>query len=127
CVISGSFAASTSSFSITGGWAKSSEDLSFKALAISPERCASRPLLSGNVSKIPKVEGPKRIAYHVVVLGSFSTIDRPLRRNFSTSISLPLFASSRTNNATLVIVTSFGYLRKLIQKEYLHNNYSIAP
>src|SRR6266487_5944494 len=90
-----------------GGWEKSSDDRSFNALATSPERCASRPLLSGNVSKIPKVEGPKRTAYQLVVAGSFSTRDKPLRRNFSTSISLPFFASRRTSNATLVIVTSF--------------------
>ncbi len=44
-----------------------------------------------------------RRANHVVVPGSSWTIDRPPRRKLATSASLPGFASSRTNSATVTM------------------------
>src|SRR5882757_2977522 len=52
-LVDGSFAASTSSFSIFGGSANNSAALAISAFATAPVRCASRPESSGNTSKMP--------------------------------------------------------------------------
>ena len=57
----GSLSATTSIFSMVGGCSKSSGAFSIKAAATLPERCACLPASSENTSKIPKVDGPKRI------------------------------------------------------------------
>ena len=57
------FTASNSTFSITGGLAKSSSAYCIKAAAILPFKWASRPSSSLKVSKIPKVDGPILRAY----------------------------------------------------------------
>src|SRR5678815_756895 len=88
---------------MTGGWLRSSGALAMSAAATRPVRCACLPSSSGNASKMPKVEGPSRIANHAVVDGSSCTIDKPPRRKFSTSFSLPGLASNLTNKATLTI------------------------
>src|SRR5438105_2130481 len=51
-------AASTSCTSIAGGSVSRLGALAISAAATAPERCASRPELSGKASKIPNVEGP---------------------------------------------------------------------
>ena len=56
-----------------------------------------------NASKIAKVDGPVLTANQAIVPGSCSTIGRPPRRKFSTSVSFPAFASSRTNSALATI------------------------
>ena len=61
-----------------------------------PDKCASRPASSGNASKIPKVEGPRRSPNHATVAGSSLTIGRPAFRKSSTCCSLPGLASRRT-------------------------------
>src|SRR5262249_27241925 len=90
----------TSIFSMTGAFAKSSGALAISAAATFPERCACRPASSGKASKMPKVEGPMRMANHAIVAGSCSTMARPPRRKLSTSLSLPAFASRRTYKPT---------------------------
>jgi hypothetical protein len=60
------------------GSSMSSPMFSINAAATCPERCAWRPESSGKVSKIPKVVGPRRIAYHVIVSGSSLTRSSPL-------------------------------------------------
>src|SRR5690349_8447160 len=99
----GSFAASTSTFSMTGGLARRSPAFAMSAAATRPDRCAWRPGSSGNASKMPKMRGPRRSANHAVVAGSSWTSARPPFRNDSTSLSLPGFASSCTYNATLTM------------------------
>jgi len=99
----GSLAARTSTFSITGGCANNSEAFAISAAATRPERCAWRPDSSGKASKMPNVDGPRRIANHAVVPGSSWTTARPPRRKFPTSVSFPGFASSRTSNATVTM------------------------
>jgi hypothetical protein len=104
----GTFDARTATFSIVGGWASNSGAFCIKASATRPERCASRPASSPNVSKIPKVDGPSLSANQVVVPGSSWTIDNPACRNCSNSVSLPAFASKRTSNANF----GSGFMRK---------------
>ena len=82
--------------SIDGGFASSSAAFAINAAATRPERCACRPASSGNASKMPKVDGPIRIANQAVVAGSSCTIASPPFKNDSTSFSFPGFASSRT-------------------------------
>src|SRR5436309_9814081 len=103
----GSFDAITSIFSIEGDFAKSSDAFSFKPCATLPFRCASRPESSANVSKIPYLDGPILIANHDTVFGSASTNACPACKNFSTSASLPGFASSTTHNAFPFMTSSF--------------------
>ena len=66
----GSFAASTSTFSMTGGLARRSPAFAMSAAATRPDRCAWRPGSSGNASKMPKMRGPRRSANHAIVAGS---------------------------------------------------------
>src|SRR6266496_3957435 len=49
---------------------------------------------------MPKVDGPSRIAYQVIVAGSRWTIGRPCLRKLSTSASRPGSASLRTSSPT---------------------------
>src|SRR5438874_1583983 len=98
---------------MVGGWEKSSAALCLRAAATLPERWACRPASSGKASKIPKVDGPSRIANHDVVAGSCCTMERPPRRKLSTSASFPGFASSRTSSATLTVSAIYHLLRKL--------------
>lgn len=67
CVI---FAASTSTCSMWGGSASSSEAFSISAAAICPPRCALRPASSANASKMPNVDGPNRSANQIGVAAS---------------------------------------------------------
>lgn len=98
----GSLAAMISAFSIEGGCASRSGACAINAAATWLARCASRPASSGNASKMPKVDAPRRRANHAVVAGSSCTSASPPARNFSTSFSRPGFASRRTNNPTTV-------------------------
>ncbi|MGA8084083.1 MAG: hypothetical protein WB988_19700 [Candidatus Nitrosopolaris sp.] len=100
-------AARTSTFSIVGGWAKSSDAFAVSAAATRPDRCACRPDSSGKASKIPNVDGPMRIPNHAVVAGSSWTSGSPSRRKLATSSSFPGFASSPMSSATLTIFLSF--------------------
>jgi hypothetical protein len=56
--------ASTSIRSTVGSWASSSGAFSLSPAATWPERCASRASSSGNASKMPNVDRPKRSANH---------------------------------------------------------------
>ena len=59
-----------------------------------PWRWASRPRSLANVSSMPNILGPIRIANQAVVSGSSLIIDLALDRKFATSCSLPGLASS---------------------------------
>ena len=80
----GSLAARTSIFSMTGCCARSSGDLAINAAATRPPRWASRPASSGNASKMPNVDGPRRGENHATVAGSSRTTGRAPHRRFST-------------------------------------------
>src|SRR5205823_8813799 len=103
----GSFDAITSIFSIEGDLARRSAAFSIRACATLPFKCASRPESSAKVSKIPYLDGPILIANHDTVFGSASTNACPACKNFSTSASLPGFASSTTHNAFPFMTSSF--------------------
>src|SRR5258707_7149185 len=66
----GTLTARTSTFSMEGGDERSSGALAISAAATRPDRCACRPASSGKASKMPKVEGPRRMANHALVAGS---------------------------------------------------------
>jgi hypothetical protein len=61
--------------------------------------CAWRPASSGNVSKMPYVDGPSLIAYQALVAGSPRTRARPPRRNSST-VDFTGLCFHRTSSAT---------------------------
>src|ERR1700722_10447673 len=88
---------------MVGRWTNNSADDSSMAAATRPRRCTSRPRLSGNTPKIPNVDGPKRIAHHAVVVGSFWTNRRLDRRKFATFSFLPGFASKRIHKPAVSI------------------------
>jgi len=71
---------------------------SASAFQTRPARCAPLPASLGKVSKIPKVDGPKRTAKHGLIAGSLCA-------------SFPGFASSRTNSAA-VIVSAIAFFRR---------------
>jgi hypothetical protein len=58
-------------------------------------------------SKMPKVEGPMRMANQAIVSGSSWTTAKPLLRKLSTSDSLPGFASKRTIKALVTCLYPF--------------------
>jgi hypothetical protein len=64
-----------------------------------------RPASSWKASKMPKVDGPSRRENQATVAGSLSTICNPFLRNSWTATSFPGFASMRTNNATVTMVS----------------------
>src|SRR5579863_7944707 len=64
-----------------------------------PLRCALRPSLPLNVSKIPNRAGPSFSAYHVVVPVSCCASGSADFRKSSSSFSFPAFASSDANSA----------------------------
>jgi hypothetical protein len=116
----GSLAARTSTFSMDGGVARSSGAFAISAAATLPERCACRPASSGNASTMPNMVGPIRMANHAVVAGSSSTSGRALRRNASISASLPGFASSFTNNATVTVFIVFSLFISKSRRTHLN-------
>src|SRR4029077_1097032 len=85
----GSLAASTSAFSIVGGWESKSPAFAMSAAATLPLRCACRPASSGNASKIPKVEGPSGMPNQATVDDSCCTSAKPLVSKLATSPSFP--------------------------------------
>src|ERR1700685_308328 len=97
------FDARISGFATFGGLAKRSSALAKRALAISPVRCAFRPLSSANVSKMPYLPGPILMAYQLIVPGSRSASGCADFRNASTSCSLPGLASSCAQMANLLM------------------------
>ena len=81
-----------------------------KQPATAPPRCASRPASSGNASKMPYPDRPKRSAKHALVDGSLWTFATAERRNSSTSPSLPDLDSNRTINPWDIMVPPFALL-----------------
>ena len=72
CVVPqrGSLSATMSIFSMVGGCSKKLGSFFHQGAATLPVRCACLPASSGNTSKIPKVDGPKRIPNQATVSGS---------------------------------------------------------
>ena len=77
CSSEGSLAATMSIFSMVGGCSKSSGAFSMRAATTLPDRCADLPSSSGNTSKIPKVDGSRRIPNQATVSGSIPSKSHP--------------------------------------------------
>src|SRR5665213_565058 len=84
-------------------FANSSEAFAMSALAISPCKCASRPVSSSKVSKTPYIPGAILTPYQFIVMGSSWLIVAPCFRKASTAASLPGFAFNITQIAFVAI------------------------
>ena len=93
--------------SMVGGSLRSSSAFCISAVAVGPARCASRPFPSGKTSKIPKVDGPRRIANHAEVASSCSASGSAPSRKLATSCSFPGLASSRARTPTVTTAAPF--------------------
>gem|GEM_PF-3804829 len=108
-----------------GGSENNSPACAIKAAATLPDRCAWRPASSGKASKMPKVDGPRRMPNQAVVAGSSMTRGRPPLRKLSTSFSFPGFASRRTNNATVTMTCFLSF--KECDRSWSHREAQSAP
>jgi hypothetical protein len=87
-----------------------------------PPRRAWRPASSGKVSKIPTVDGPSLIAYHVIVAGS------PLFPVFSTADLIGEGLSNEEIAARLhvAIHTVKSHVHNVLEKLALHTRLEVA-
>ena len=102
-------AARLSSLCTSGSRTNNSRAFPNSAFAISLFMCASRPLSSAKMSKIPNSASPSFTAYHVIVPSSFSARACADFKNSATSCSLPAFASTCAQIASLGMIATCNW------------------